>query len=248
MLLLEKCAPRLPLSANSVSGCAMLHRRMLLAFVCLFLAAPATAAPKKRGQKKDEFPKFDAVKLTVQRSLKELRGYRPGDLLTQRDIERALKAVGRLGWKVADQKAIVAAALPENDYLVRQLRAGNGVRFMRKLSGNAANYDRLDRLRRLKYGERRIPELIANPGGYTLILYMTGTRSGRTLGRMLNRVPGGRNFNKPTNRIYTEEQLLKRLKAGYDAEVKARSKQQNKKKKKEKKKPAGKPPGRKPAV
>ncbi|MFQ5732567.1 MAG: hypothetical protein ACE5KM_11525 [Planctomycetaceae bacterium] len=209
-------------------------RMLFAAVVPLCIAAFSAAAPKPepKPKKKRGFPKFAAVKRAVQKSLKERRGYRDGDILSRTDVERALKSVEKLGWKVAGKKQVLAATLADSDYLVRQLRSRRGIPFMRKLSGNAENYDRLDRLRRLKYGKRRIRELIIGPDGHTLIQYMTTTPGGKYLGRYLSRTPSGNRFNEVTGRIYRDTQLIKWLRASHRAEVVRRRKSRRTPKKK----------------
>ncbi len=51
-----------------------------------------------------------------------------------------------------------------------------------------------------------------------MIEYMTTTHEGRNLGALVSEGVNGENFNKPTGRIYTERELLNRLKISYDAE------------------------------
>jgi len=186
---------------------------------------PVTGASASAADaaKNDKLPEFEAVKQTVLRQLKSRKHYRPGDMLSRDDVKTALDAVQQLGWDVDDRTQILADVLPKKDFLVRQLRSRRGLPFMRRLSGTPGTYDRMDRLRRMPFGRRRIRELIHNPGGYTLILYMVTTSGGRQMGRFLSETPTGRNFNKPTGRIYTENDLLKRLKQSYAAERKQRS-------------------------
>lgn len=196
--------------------------------VCCFLilltatSTHASAAPPKKAKAK-KFPDWESAKATVIRQLQVRRGYRNGDILSQSDVERAMTGLANSGWKVTERKQIVAATLADNDFLVRHLRSRRGVPFMRKLAGSQQVYDRLDRLRRLPLGARRIPELINNPGGFTLIQYMVKTPGGRNLGRYLNQTRGTKNFNKSTGRIYTQTQLLYRLKAAHAAEMKKRA-------------------------
>ena len=178
-------------------------------------AADGDDKPKKR-------PAFKAVKAMVHKEFAGRKGYHSGDILTRKQVRKALDAVEKSGWKIKDRKAIVGSFLTDGDDLVRQLRTARGTKFMRKLSGTPRAYDRLDRLRRLKYGNRRIRELIIGPDGHTMILYMATTPGGRKLGRYLNKNAGGKNFNKRTRRLYTEKQLLKRLKRSYDGETKLR--------------------------
>lgn len=196
---------------------------LALRFSAVALMAVWSFLPAEAAQK-DDRPKFETVEKTVKKTLAERRGYRPGDILSHSDVKKALEAVEKAGWKPSDRAEILGDVLGDNDYLVRQLRTRRGVPFMRKLSGTPSTYDRLDRLRRLRFGKRRIRELINNPGGHTLILYMATTRGGRNLGRYLSATKGGKNFNRQTGRIYTEEDLLKRLKQSYDGKTAPRKK------------------------
>lgn len=181
--------------------------------VCLaffLLPMSADAAGKKK------LPEFAAVKSTVQKTIAGKKGYKTNDLISRGDVEKALKAVDKLGWEVDDAKDILEDTLADNDYLVQQLRTKRGTTFMRKLSGTPETYDRLDRLRKLPYGERRVREFIANPGGHTMILYMATTPGGKNLGKYLSKTNEGKNFNKETGRIYTEKDLVERLKKSYE--------------------------------
>lgn len=201
-------------------------RRPTVPALCLPVAAIAfcgfPAGVQGAQRKAEELPPFKEVQATVARELAAKKGYRKGDLLSQSDVRRVLKAIEQLGWKVADGDKIVAAALPDNDFLVRTLRTPRGVWFMRKLSGTPHTYDRMDRLRRMPYGQRRIREFMANPGGYTMILYMARSPYGKTLGNYLSQTPTGKNFNQPTRRIYKGQDLVDRLQRSYAAEQERR--------------------------
>jgi hypothetical protein len=71
----------------------------------------------------------------------------------------------------------------------------------------------------MPYGQQQIADLIRSPDGYKIFEYMTTTQGGRNLGGMLSQGVNGRDFNSPTGRIYTEVELLKRLKKSYDIEA-----------------------------
>lgn len=180
------------------------------------------AAKPKPAKNEEKFPTWTEVKSITSTQLQRRIGYRSGDILSRGDAKRVLDALKKAGWKINDANAIAGQFLSDNDDLVRQLRSRRGVPFMRKLAGNKQVYDRLDRLRKLPLGRRRIPELINNPGGYTLVLYMVKTPGGRNLGRYLNKTRSANNFNQPTGRLYTEKELLDRLRKSYNAEVKKR--------------------------
>ena len=49
-----------------------------------------------------------------------------------------------------------------------------------------------------------------------MLQYMTETRGGENMGKQLSKAPKGKNFNKPTGRIYTVDMLLDVLKNLYD--------------------------------
>ncbi len=76
-------------------------------------------------------------------------------------------------------------------------------------------YDRLDRMVRLPRGEIFTEDLIHNPGGYQMVEYMATAQGGIEMGKMLSETPKGKNFNQPTGRIYTAEQLIARVKKSY---------------------------------
>ena len=82
---------------------------------------------------------------------------------------------------------------------------------MHRIEAMSGAYDRLDRLRKMPYGPRRIRELIAGPDGYKLIEYMTSTKGGKNLGRQLSRGVNGKGFNKPTGKLYTARQFTAEL-------------------------------------
>jgi len=169
------------------------------------------------------FPTYEQVEEVIDGHFKSVKGYKAGDVLSQRDVKPLLAALEELGWTVAGQDKILAKILSDGDDMVRQLRRRKGISFMRKIGNIPEGYDRLDRLRKMPRGKYRLRELINDPGGYTMIQYMATTKGGRNLGKQLSKGKNGRGFNKPTGKIYNEKQLSERLKKSYDAEVKARA-------------------------
>jgi hypothetical protein len=86
---------------------------------------------------------------------------------------------------------------------------------MRQSAGFPLAYDRMDHLERLSDGQRILDRLVDGPDGYKLIEYLTSAPGGKNMGKMLTEAPHGVDFNKPTGRIYTQEQLLDRLKESH---------------------------------
>jgi hypothetical protein len=144
--------------------------------------------------------------------------YQEGDLLTAPKVEKILAKLEQIHWKVADARDIVKLVLSDSDWLAGRFSGGEGKEFMRQIARTAGGYDRVDRLRDLPDGQRIVSDLIEGPDGFTMIEYMTRTQGGRNLGDYLSEDEGGADFNKRTGRIYTEQELLKRLKISYDAE------------------------------
>ena len=112
----------------------------------------------------------------------------------------------------------VTVVLADDEFLVRALRSPKGIGLMRRIAVMNGGYDRLDRLSRIPNGQQIVHQLIEGPDGYKLIGYMTDSRGGKELGKMLGRTAQDGDLNKPTGRIYTEKQLLSVLEKVHAAE------------------------------
>jgi hypothetical protein len=143
----------------------------------------------------------------VEKSLAADPNYRPGDLISQRQVSAVLSDLKAAGWEPAQSKEISQRTLADNDVLVRKLRTPKGVALMRRVATIAEGYDRLDRLCRMPGGEQIVERLISGPDGYKLVAYLAESRGGQQLGGMLGRAAQDESFNQPTGRIYTAKQL-----------------------------------------
>jgi hypothetical protein len=166
-----------------------------------------------------KFPTFEKVQQTVEKQFSLNRGYRSGDLITTSDVESVFRKLEKINWKVADRKDILKQVLSSSDWMARQFSTNSGRDFMRHVSDLPGGYDRVDRLRRMPYGQQQIAALIQGPDGYKMFEYMTTTPGGKNMGLMLSQGVNGADFNGSTGRIYTELDLLKRLKKSYDREA-----------------------------
>jgi len=177
------------------------------------------------GQSKKPMPSFDKVTKTVLKNFKKQNAGDPEAIISQSQVRPIFGQLKRLGWIVAEEKQILEAVPSDSDFVVRQLRTPAGEKFMRQAGSFPEAYDRLDRLSRLPHGQQTVRDLIRGPDGYKMIQYMTTSRGGVELGKMLSKDPGGKGFNQPTGRIYTVKMLLARLKTEYaDATGKTKSK------------------------
>jgi hypothetical protein len=189
---------------QSISFAAVAALGLLLASRQPVVAGPAT------------LPKFSEVKKTTLAYFEANKNYRAGDIISRSQVEAVLKQLAELGWRVAGRTAIVDAALPDNDMLVRELRAPSGRRFARRVAKIPEGYSRLDRLSRLPRGTQNVRNLIRGPDGHLMIEYMATTPYGANMGTLLAKAPRGKGFNKPTGRIYTVDMLLDRLEREYE--------------------------------
>jgi hypothetical protein len=174
------------------------------------------AAKPQESQKIKRFPKFSKVSAEVERDLRASKDYRSGDIISRDEVEAVFERLKQLGWNVRDRKEIAEETLANDSFLVRELRTEDGHRFMRQISSFPNAYDRLERLAGLADGERIVQRLIAGPDGYKMMEYLTEASGGEQLGQMLSEAPQGQDFNRPTGRIYTAQQLLERLKTSHE--------------------------------
>lgn len=181
-----------------------------IAVLCL-LAAEVQAEPGRSGQPGLAFRQVESVVDGALADQSEL----PGSIITREDATRALQSTARAGWQVRDPEEILADLLPQRSFLVQQLRSRSGRELQDHLAAHPSEYDRLDRLSQLSDGRRIVQMLVRGPDGYKLLEYLSDTQGGQRTGDMLSRSPGGEDFNEPTGRIYTRDQLIERLKQHY---------------------------------
>jgi hypothetical protein len=195
--------------------------RVRLGVIVLVLGAAHVASA---AQPQEELPPYKKiVQLTRQQFAEKKFGQ--STLISRGDVTPLFEQFAKLGWKVADQRAILEQVLPDNDFMVRQLRRSDAGRFVRNIEKDPQGYDRIDRMRRLPRGHIFLSDLITNPGGYKLIDYMTNSPGGYNLGTMVSKTPDGKNFNKSTGRIYTVAQFEAQLATSYQQELARRKRQ-----------------------
>jgi hypothetical protein len=194
---------------REVGSVARTHLRV--AVLGAILLAPAMLAAGDTAP-----PKWEEAKKMAHETLRR-RDRREHDLLSQADAQAVVQALAHGGWEVADGNQIVKKLLPDNDAVVVELRTHAGVNYMRQISKYPKVYDCLDHFVRLPRGQRMLHDMTILPDGYKLVEYLTTTSGGKNLGAQLSQTPRGANFNQPTGKIYTAEQLLAALKTSYDA-------------------------------
>ena len=113
--------------------------------------------------------------------------------------------------KVSDPASIIKLVLADDSFLVRELSTSNGQRFMRKIASRSGAYSLLDRLSTIPRGQALIRDLMRQKDGNIMIEYLATTKGGKNMGGMMTQVRGGVDLNKPTGRIYTEDDLVAAL-------------------------------------
>jgi hypothetical protein len=144
----------------------------------------------------------------VEQHFASLPDYQPCDLVTRSQVAEALAKAADAGTKVPAVKRILAATLPDNSFLAKELSTPAGRKFMRKVARHRGGFDRLDRLSSIPRGQTLVRDLIRGADGDKLIEYLTTTRGGHNLGSALAGARQGANLNQPTGRIYTADDLM----------------------------------------
>ena len=190
--------------------------RCLIVSTCLLAIGAAVARADGPAA-----PSSAQVRKEVLRYFKAQDGYQRGNLITRDQVEPLLGRLRGMGLALPDAKQVLRDVLPADGFLPQQFASPAGRSFMRQISSFPNAYDLLDRLSRLPRGRQTIRDLIRGPDGYKMLQYMSTTQGGRQLAKMLSNSPGAGDFNKPTGRIYTAEDLLRRLKQSRAAAAKA---------------------------
>jgi len=206
-----KQSTRLPM--RRFARCTAIGLGLLVLPVFVVSAVAADKSPQK-------LPKFEKIERVVHRTLAK-EDINPGELLSQGNVAEVLAQLKKRGWKVRDEKQIVSSALPDDAYLVKRLARPDAHKFKQQVAQLPGGYDRLDRMSRMSQGRSTVDALVRGPDGYKMIEYMTTSRGGRNLGNSLAQTPRGKDFNKPTGRIYTTSQLVARLKLSYREALKS---------------------------
>lgn len=201
---------------------------VLLVVTGMSMVAPVAHAAAPLGTK--QRPSFSQVESIVKSALGEREGYQPKDLINQSDVERVLEALADGGWQPPDHKELLADTLSKDDPLTRILSTERGVKFMRKVKDYELIYDRMDRVGRVRDGKRMLADMAKLPDGerYAKMEPPAGVPGFLELlpKRSSGKTRSIEDYEKPTGRIYTEKQLLKRLKQSYQGHPKGEGKQE----------------------
>ena len=195
---------------------------ILGSLLMIAVAANRGLAADSKQEKVKPLPPIGAVRDAVRRHFAVQTGHLPGDILSRSMVAPLFDQLGLMGWKVLDKKAILRHVPKETDFVVRVLRTDSGRQFMRQIASMPGGYDRLYRLAVLPRGRQTVADLVRGKGGAEFVQYLTESRGGHNLGRMLKNAPNGTKFNEPVGFLFTEDALLQRLEKSYGEERKRR--------------------------
>ncbi len=187
------------------------HRLLLACIVTTTIAATSVAKVDKR-----RLPSIDTVETIIEHFFDNERDYRPGEIISRSQVRRLFVELDRAGWEVPKQDDIANRVPDDSEMLVRELRTKAGRKFARQIDRYPLAYDKLDRLLHMPTGKSAFMRLIKGPDGYKLLEYMDTAPGGNVMGQMLSNTPTGKNFNKPTGRIYVPSSLIEVLRHKYE--------------------------------
>ena len=106
--------------------------------------------------------------------------------------------------------------LDGNDFLVRQLKSPKGRQLYNRVAGLPGALDRLDRMRQMPNGKKTLDVFVQKtPGNADVTKTILTTKRGQRFARDIAKYSDGKDFNKPTHRIYRVNELLTALKEAY---------------------------------
>lgn len=194
-----------PVRAGSIQNIQITRRFFGIVAASFLMVDFALAAPR------DNRLSADQLAAAIERWFAAQDNFEPGDLITRSQVKDVLSKLADAGAKVPDAEKITELALDDSSFIVRELSTTSGRKFMRNLAKDPGGFARLDRLAKISGGEKLVRDLVNDKGGDKLIEYMA-TKGGR---KMMSDVPGATDFNKPTGRIYTVDDLQAAVEAAW---------------------------------
>jgi hypothetical protein len=167
----------------------------------------------------ESLPPWADVRSAVQSHFETLPDLQPGDLITAADAAPALKALEQMGWNDVARGQTASKLLEDGSFLARELRSAPGRTFMRRVSGYRLIYDRLDRVSQMTGGQQLIHDMIRLPDGHRYAQF-TPHQGAPPMTDFLPKGVSGKaprvaDIDKPTGRVYTQNDLLTALEAEY---------------------------------
>ncbi|HZZ71059.1 MAG TPA: hypothetical protein VFE24_02335 [Pirellulales bacterium] len=178
---------------------------------CMFAARPRLAAAKEPAKPVGAAEQKVDLAAVVKRTLSQNVDYRPGDLISQNEIEPIVDELLNLGVRPADNEELYDAILTANDHLVVLFQAPGSRAFIREAAKTPGAYDALERLGWTAAGREMLDQLIANPDGQKMFQTLMTPAGSAKFQELVKNDPRGRNFGLPTGRVHTADDFIQRL-------------------------------------
>ena len=186
---------------------------ILFGTVLLAIAPPVALSKDVAGARESTYPSWEQVQSEVKAHFGKIKDYRSGDLISQQEVRPIFSELENMGWKVSDETEILSLVLPQDHFLIQQMRTKWGKPRMRRIATKKLIFDRLDRISQADGGQQLIHDMAKLPdaekAGYRMPDLLPKKADGRT--RKI------KSYDKPTGQIYTEQDLLNRLQISYSA-------------------------------
>lgn len=200
-----------PLRVGAVRAAAAIKAALRWQIALTGVILSVSLAAEVASAQRPATDKSVMASVALEEHFASLPDYQPGDLVTRSQVAEALAKVADAGADVPNAEQILAASVPDNSFLARELSTPAGRKFMRKVARHPGAYSRLDRLSSISRGQTVVRDLIRSSEGDKFIEYLATTRGGRKLGSTLAGARQGTDLNEPTGRIYTADDLLAAL-------------------------------------
>lgn len=199
------------------------HPSTPIVAVFILAASAILAAPGRCAGHASKLT-LEQLREVVATHFRTIPGYRPGDIISQSDVKAALRQLATYGFQPEDGQQILDDTLSDSNSLVTLLRTERGRKYMAKVNGYTLIYDRLDRVTRVSGGRTTLEMLIRLPNGEKFSHLKSQLPNG--VPDILDLMPKKGNglvrsikgYEKPTGRVYSEADLIRRLERSFESE------------------------------
>lgn len=193
---------------------ASMIRRFAFVLCAMFACCtPAFAAEPDSPKSQPQPLTRKAIEALVTKHLRANALYMPGDLISQGDVEPVFNELIENGYRSPDMEGLYDSFLPDRDHFVKSMRTPEGRMFMRSIARLPGAYDRLERLSWSETGRSLLAELLASKDGKKALEHMLTEEGAKVVETILANDPRGRNFQLPTGKVHTANELIDHLSA-----------------------------------
>lgn len=184
---------------------------LLVACLLAGFASGTAAAQASPKAKKTESPAVQ-MRTLVQQTLAKNQYYAPGYLISRRDVETLFSQLLKMGLTdTENQEDLAECVLRDNSFLVGRLKTPLGRAFMKQIASSPELYDRLERLSWTPDGRQLIDILLKSKDGATKLQQLRSADQVAKLSQRLAADSRTADFDLPTSRVHTADELIAKL-------------------------------------